>query len=554
MNRIKIFVLLVIISNLTAGAAETSDEVRGRLDQLRGEVARLSSVVEEQGREIEMQRALLVEQQREQKKNFAAQQAAINAVMQELAAPRVPAIGMASAGSGAGYTLSAPAAFTTAGTPATATAQVTGQGAGEGGDLSGRVQLVEKNLADTRKALEDRMRGFGPFSFSGDFRYRHEPFFGGGPSDGDSLPDRFRNRLRLRINATTRFDDEFSGGIMLASGIGGNPVSANQDLTGYFTEKPFSIDKAFVSYNPRWMKPLRITAGKWAYTFQRTQMMWDNDLNPEGVTEALTFNWKDSPLQRLELIGFQTVMLESGSGPDTSLLGWQARTEWGLGSRVKLGAAMTFFDYNNEASLASNVNQGNGSYDAGQPTGLGGNYGFGGSALTNSFGTINGVRTLASKYGILDVIARLDINTGTARWPLMIEGDFAQNTRACQNLGAFARAGAATPACNARDRQAYWVETILGRNQDKGDFALGYTFARIERDSLLSNFNFSNFRQGTNHASHRAEIVYSVNRNVTGTARAIIGRQLGTVPGAAAGTRVVERNLTRLQFDLIYRY
>lgn len=550
----KTMILAALMGLSSAGAGWTAgapNDAEQQMERLGLEVARLSAMVEEQGRALERQRALLAEQQR----HYTIQQQQLDAVMQRLVSPAAPLAGRATPPPDPGiervsaavvinaaFTATPPAPFTLA--PAQAA----------GGDLSARVEQVESALGETRKNLEERLRAVGPFRFSGDFRYRHEPFFGGGPSDAPAPPHRYRNRLRLRVNLATQFDEEFSGGVMLASGVGGNPVSANQDLTGYFTEKPFSIDRAYLSYTPRWLKPLRITAGKWPFTFHRTQMMWDNDLNPEGVSEALSFSWKDSPLERLDLTAFQTSFLEVGNGPDGSLLGWQARTDWGLGPRMKLGTYLTFYDYANEDSIAANNNSGNGSYDIGLPTGFGGSYGFGASPLTNASGLINGVRTLASKFGILDAIARLEIDTGTARWPLSFELDFAQNTRACQNLGAFSKAGLAAPACNPRERQAYWLETILGRNQEMGDWAVGYTFARIERDALLSPFNFSNFRQGTNQASHRAEIVYSVNRNVTGTFRAIIGRQLGAVAGATSGSRVAERTLTRLQLDLIYRY
>ena len=40
------------------------------------------------------------------------------------------------------------------------------------------------------------------------------------------------------------------------------------------------------------------------------------------------------------------------------------------------------------------------------------NFGFSASTLTNTFGVIGGKRIFASKYGIVDAIARLDFDTG----------------------------------------------------------------------------------------------------------------------------------------------
>src|SRR5689334_23550745 len=39
-------------------------------------------------------------------------------------------------------------------------------------------------VAAKENALENKVKGFGPFSFSGDLRLRHESFFGSGPVNG----------------------------------------------------------------------------------------------------------------------------------------------------------------------------------------------------------------------------------------------------------------------------------------------------------------------------------------------------------------------------------
>ncbi len=69
-----------------------------------------------------------------------------------------------------------------------------------------------QDLSDRIGNIEDRLKNFGPFTFSGDFRLRDEPFFGG-PSN-ESL-DQNRERFRLRFNVTAKLNDDFGGGFSL---------------------------------------------------------------------------------------------------------------------------------------------------------------------------------------------------------------------------------------------------------------------------------------------------------------------------------------------------
>ena len=72
-------------------------------------------------------------------------------------------------------------------------------------DLAQKVTRLETDLGNSRKDIEERLKTLGPFAFSGDLRLRAEPTFGG-PSDRSQ--DRFRERIRLRVNAEARLNDQ----------------------------------------------------------------------------------------------------------------------------------------------------------------------------------------------------------------------------------------------------------------------------------------------------------------------------------------------------------
>ena len=460
------------------------------------ELERLRELIQEQSKELEAQRAVLREQQKR-----------LEALAEELRGLRA--------------NRDTPAATPSARSSLAAVAQ------------------SQEGFEETKKSAENSIKRFGPFRFSGDLRLRSDSFFGGGALTGSAPTSRHREQFRLRFSADAKFSDEFSGGFSIASGETGNPVAANQSLTNFFLRKPISIDKAFVTYTPRWFKPFQVTAGRWGYTWYRTELTWDNDLNPEGVSEALHFNWKDSLLEHLGIVAFQMPLLEVSAGADSAVFGGQLQTNWKLHKRVRFGAYAAYYDYRKPDSLAANqVGSG-----PGTPTGV-----LAGNNNTNSFGVIDGRRIFASKFGVVNVIARLDVDTSLHRFPLLLQFDFAQNTQACANRGAFTAAGLTPPFCNPRARHAYWSEIQFGRTEEKDDLRLGYTFVRIEREAIVSAFNFSDLPAATNVANHRLEIFYQAYRNITLGLTGLIGRQLVT------STSAPERWLKRLQLDLLYKF
>jgi hypothetical protein len=476
--------------------------------------------------EMEQLRQMVLEQAR----RLEAQQQKLNELAEELRATR-----------SGGSAPSSPSAENAAQPTASATLP-------QGADLTPRVEKVEKDLAAAKKEAGDKIKGFGPFTFSGDMRARYEPFFGGGAQTSIVPEDRHRQRFRLRFNANAKFNDEISGGFSLGSGDIGDPISTNQTEGGFLTRKPITIDRAFITYHSKFFEPFTVTAGKYAYPWHRTELTWDNDLNPEGITEQVMWNWKDKFLSHFGVVAFQTPVFEVSGGPDSGIFGGQVQMGWKLGSRVKLGADVAYYDFRNPDRIAQNQNNGNGFASNGTPTGLGGTFAFGGSANSNNVGTIAGTRFFVSKFGIVDALLRADVDTGSARWPAYFLVNFAQNTRACSNRGIFDAAGV-TVACDPHQRHAYWAETSFGRTSEKGDFRFAYTFMRIERDAVVAAFNFSDLRQATNDVNHRVEVYYQAYKNVTLGFTGLIGRQLVT-----AQSLTPERWLKRLQFDAVYKF
>jgi hypothetical protein len=387
--------------------------------------------------------------------------------------------------------------------------------------LQQKVAQVEKKTNDNEKSLSAKLKGLGNFSFSGDVRVRYEPFFGGTLSN-----DRHRERFRLRFNALAQFSDELAGGLTLASGDLNDPISTNQTLTTFFERKPVAIDRAFLQYKPKAIKPLTLTGGKFSYTWYRTELTFDNDLNPEGFSQSLNFEFRNPVFQRITLVGFQLPFREISNFDDSFLHGGQVQTYWKLGERVRFSGYAGFYNWHRADPIRSA--QGSGTL----------------AGSTNSNAAT--ASQYASKFALLNLLARADLDTGWARWPLLVQLDFVTNTRACGNLDEIS---GAPPACNSRDRQGYWAEAQVGRSQEKGDLQFGYTFIRLEREAVLAAFNFSDLRQPTNVVNHRLNFGYQAYKSVNLGFTALLGRALRT-----ATSPDEEPWLKRLQFDVLYKF
>ncbi|MCL5287097.1 MAG: putative porin [Acidobacteria bacterium] len=398
---------------------------------------------------------------------------------------------------------------------------------GELKKLDDRLTGVETDFGAYKKANDGKVRRFGPFSFSGDARVRFEPFHGGG-NPASTTQARNRYRVRLRFNATAKFSDQISGGFSLGSGDTNDPISTNQTLGAGFTRKPFFIDRAFVKYDPKWARPLSFTAGKQAYPWYRTELTWDGDLNPEGLSETLSWNFKDSPVTRIALVAFQGPVVEISSGKDTFLYVGQFQSNFKLGSFVKLGTYIGYYNFQNSDPLRAARAAGS----------------IGGSSNSNSASTTG--TQYNSKFGLFDATARLDFKTPSARWPVAMIFDYVRNTRACDNRANIPLAN--QTACNSRDNQGYWGEIQFGRTSEAGDVNIGYTLIHIEKEATLDAFNFSDLRVPTGVVNHRVNFGYQAYRNVTLGFTGLFGRPL------VVGSATTENILKRMQFDVIYKF
>jgi len=517
-RRVRFVVRLLVLFLLACGAVQAQaasgpDEGRRKAataEELRATVEQLQRLVAEQKAELEAQR-LALREQREAVRRIEDLLARLggSARVREAVATQEPAPGT-------------PTELLEAQLDAVASSQVA---------LAERVRSVQQELEQTKKAHEGKLSGLGNFRFSGDLRVRYEPFFQGG-----GFVTRHRERARGRFNVTGNLTEEVSGGFSLATGSLDDVNSTNQTLTGFFTRKTVGFDRYYLTYKPKWFKPLSFSAGKFAYPWLRTPLTFDSDLNPEGFSQSLSFDFPGRALENLTFVAFELPFNEVGGGSDSFIVGSQVQMGWKLGNRTRLRLAAAGIHFERADSIAVAVAQ---------------------SELRPSLPNTNRLRRnangdvigFASRFLYLDLLADL-VYRGRTRWPVQVTFNVVNNTRAADG-----------------QRTGYWAELLLGRLAEPRDLQLGYAFIHIERDAVIGAFNESDLRAATNVRNHRFLINYRALRNITLTHSLFLGRLLdpratpSLVPPAfrsactvsgAPGCR--DAYLKRLQFDAVYRF
>lgn len=290
---------------------------------------------------------------------------------------------------------------------------------------------------------------------SGDFRLRYESNTGNA-----DVPDWDRGVLRARLGATYAVTDEVTVGARLATGDPDDPNSSDVTLSNFDDDLQVSLDQAYARYR---VGDLNVWGGKFATPFVRTDLVWDGDVNPQGLGATYML---PVGAATLKFAGLFFLVDQSVAGPDSSMVGAQVGLEMPLTSTLGLEIAAANYDY----SLASVAGA-----DAGDFR----------SNLIGPFGYL-------SDFDLFDVIAA-GTYRGIEGWPIRFVGEYVKNN------------GARTSGDTG-----YSAEISAGQLARPGDWRFAYGYAVAEVDAVLAAFSQDNTTIGTNYRQHTLTLDYAL--------------------------------------------
>lgn len=311
-------------------------------------------------------------------------------------------------------------------------------------------KITTRNLSETQGQQDSKLQ------VSGDFRIRYEANF-----ENDVMPFRGREVIRGRVGIAYDFNDWVKLGARITTGNSDDPNSADVSLSNFVDDLPVSLDQMYAQFK---LGDILASGGKFPNPFIKTDLVWDGDVNPQGVTVGYKSGGTSGLGWSTNAIYF--VIDENVAGADSYMIGGQASFFAPLGDALKFNASVAYYDYTlkNLASAGlgdfrSNLRRPDGSY--------------------------------LSDFNLVDILASVTYEGMGSRWPLTVRGDYVHNT------------GAATGADTG-----YRIDALLGRAKEVGDFRFGYGYSQAETDAVFAAFSNDNTNLPTNYRLHALNFGY----------------------------------------------
>jgi hypothetical protein len=368
-------------------------------------------------------------------------------------------------------------------------------------DVMKRIDTLEAT-----KTAQDKA-GLNNIKLNGDFRYRYEyihqdpetySLVGARGIFGPAreIDSRGRHRIRLRLGVEWLVNDEISAIGRVATTMNGDNVSTNQTLDDAFAKKDLWLDAAYLDYHPRKVPGLKALAGKMNnpfYTPGKTQMIWDQDLTPEGLALTYTNTMEASPTGPV----FREVPWEFGAAAgyflvderaidvDAVLYGFQGTVKRNFvpDGSTSLMMGLSYYDF-------ANVK--------GYPPLFSATDNFG-NALSRAI--LNNTALYENDFNIFETFTEFSVPV--FKRPLSLYGDFALNT---------AHIGKSFDDGNSGT--AWALGLSYGRCVTPRSWALRYEYRHVGRDAVVGAFTDSDFGGGgTNSKGHIFGAEYMLLKN-----------------------------------------
>ncbi|MEN8128391.1 MAG: putative porin [Planctomycetota bacterium] len=365
-----------------------------------------------------------------------------------------------------------------------------------------QVAVQEMEKSNDTITLPETLAWLEKIKFYGDFRYRYEY------RDRDWSGSSNRHRIRARVGLNYDINDEFKFDFRIATAeffhdngttIGGDYVSGNKSLGDYWASKNLWVDRAYVAYTPNWADGITALFGKMGNPFYKpgkSLLIWDGDLNPEGI--ALQYK-----KEALFVNGMVGIIQENGSDSDKRMLGIQAGLIHAFNDDSNLTYGASYFDYMNikdEESIINGLFAGNTSTD--------------GTTYDFDYNMVEGFAEYAARINDL---------------PVSVYGNYVVNI-----------------ASGVSEDTGWLIGTKLGKAKKPGSWEFKYNYRDIEADAVFGAFTDSDFADGgTNAKGHVFGVGYALAKNTTLAATYSLNEALDKKP---------DEGYDRFQFDLKVKF
>jgi polyhydroxyalkanoate synthesis regulator phasin len=372
--------------------------------------------------------------------------------------------------------------------------------------------------------------------FFGDLRLRHDTQW----KDKDSGSDtRNRERFRLRFGLKSQLNPNTEVGIRLASGSGYQNTT-NQSFDEHGRGKHIFIDRAYAKWKAN--KNFTFLGGKHKNHLFTTPLVWDPDVNPEGLAESFNIKLNDNT-KLFANFGQWLVEELKDQNSDPTLLAFQLGTQIKPNKNMDFKFAVTYYEYLKMDRIE---------YDGGdigdKDTFIGYNNSYGQQMVFDDRGE------LLNEFGCLELGLKMKFKE-ILPMPFSIFASYIQNMDAdIDDLTGKGVAYAGTDpadllAYGGDDRDTGWLVGFdYGNKKKKGDWYFKYSYQVLEDYAFPAVFVDSDFHGGgTNNKGHKMNACYFLTDNIQAKATGYLTeRDDESVDG--------KFDEDRIQVDLVFKF
>lgn len=334
---------------------------------------------------------------------------------------------------------------------------------------------------------------------SGDFRPQFDLIAQDLGAGREAEDLRIRPRFRLRAGLTAKVSDRLTVGLRLASNEGTNPTSNNVALGRALAPRTMALDLAYVDWAVA--RGVRVTAGKFANPIvrsaagARSQLLWDDDLMPEGLGQTITpVDRPKATVRRLAFHVQQWYLQEFAAETDSWMLGGQAVLDLAPRSLTTVTLAAGYYGFINGDRLARAANTNSQLQVSNSVILRDGTVRDEGALLLPS--AANPFDRFATDFGLVHGVVSLARDRALGTAGLQLSGEAVVNTKA--------------------DRERLGVQLAAGASGLLPNLGLTLSWIHVERDALLSMFSYSDLgRGGTNQEGWILTVQHRPMRGVT---------------------------------------
>lgn len=294
---------------------------------------------------------------------------------------------------------------------------------------------------------------------SGDFRLRYEANSSDGP-----IPSWDRGVLRGRFGAAYKLSDRVTLGGRIVTGDADNPRTSDTTIGSFNGDFDISLDQAYVAFTNN---DLFLTGGKFAKPFISTELVWDGDVNPQGLGGH--FEFFDTERSAARFAGIYFLINQSIFEKGSDMLGGQVSLDFRIQDNWNVSLSTAYYDYN--IGLLN-------------PTVPGGARG---NNVTDDR------LHYVSDFNLWDTVGTLSYNGFGDRWPVRLVADYVKN------LGA-----------EVSQDSGYGFDLFAGNLNQPGHFLFRYGYSQVETDAVLGMFSNDNIVYPTNYELHTFSVDYAL--------------------------------------------